>query len=139
MDPNIDSPLANALIEIAMTVISLLFTVGAGYAVSAIKAVRDKNALLKLALSDARIEQLVQDSIRTAEETVAAEVKAGVSKGYIKGAASARKFSMAVAAVLDKVPGIDTDEAERLVTANLSKVGAGAAAALREVAAAARN
>lgn len=139
MDQVVDNQFAQAVIEIALTLVSVLFTIGSGYAVSAIKAARDKNAFLKLALSDARIEQFTQDAIRIAEEKVAVEIKHGVARGATKASDGARKFAVAVTHVLEKVPGITRDEAERLVQANLSKVGAGAAAAIRDMAAAARN
>jgi len=76
---------------------------------------------------EARLAALADSAVHEAEEWAAAKVKAKIPVG------SEAKLARAVEGVIDKVPGITTEEAERLVRAALPKALLGAAEGLRTV------
>ena len=82
--------------------------------------------------NQARVEKMAHDAIFLAEEKVTALVKRGVTPMQTK-------LEMAITHLVDKVPGITVTEAEQIITAELPKLGLGAASFARSVVLAATN
>jgi hypothetical protein len=92
---------------------------------------------LNIELSEAhqaKLEFWARRGILIAEEWAAQRIKAQVGQ-----VTSTQKLEKAIAAMLDKVPGITRDEAIEIIHAQLPTLGAGAAAALSDMRRAATN
>lgn len=92
--------------------------------------IANKARLAGLQLSaekEAQVEKIVRDAILKAEEWAATRVKVGESTN------AGQKLEQALADVVDKVPGISSQEAADLIHATLPKVGLGASTFLQGV------
>lgn len=81
----------------------------------------------------ARLETYTAEAIRFAEEWASQRLKAN------KPVNSAEKLEQAIAALVDRIPGITREEAIAIIHAQLPRVGTGAAAALSDLRKAATN
>lgn len=115
--------------QIVDQVVKLVFDVAVVVLVPLVVALAvrllQKVGLSLSAENQAKLEKVARDGIMLAEERAAAAVRRSLPEW-----SSGEKLQAATRHLLDQVPGITTMEAERIVTAELPKVGVGAAAFL---------
>lgn len=109
--------------DIILSVLGVVLTIASGFLIKWFKALASKAGISLSAQKQALIDSTVQDLILRIEEEAAARIRAGLPR-----IAAGEKFELVLVDLVDKIPGLSREDAERIILSNLPKIGVGALA-----------